>query len=214
MVSLTAIGTSACWSRSLGSEKPTMDAEERRRVLFEKIAANNQRRQREKLLSRLPTHLSQVLGGSPCIYSVEMDPILRRFVPFNRSGIGSEEFLPPHYEYAEVAWESKMLALLPRLILPRLAGKAFLLLESPRYYPDIPLFVVEFRWAAPILKDLWTYCSRGLLLAEQDLRAGVLIGTSGGYLPEDFNPKEIVCELALWPTQPEPPVGLPTECPQ
>ena len=182
-----------------------MDAEERRRLLFEKIAANNQRRQRERLLSRLPPRLSQILGGSPCIYSVEIDPILRRFVPFNRSGIGPKEFLPPHYVYAEVAWESKMLALLPRLVIPRTAGKAFLLLQSPTYCPDIPLFVVEFRWASPILQDLWAYCSSGLLLVEQDLRAGVLIGTSGGYLPEDFNPKEIVYELALWPTQPEDP---------
>src|SRR5262249_27155930 len=169
-----------------------MDAAARRRLLFEKVTANNQRRQREELLSRLPPHLSNVLGGNPCIYSVEIDPILRRFLPFNRSGVGSEGFMPPHYNFAEVAWESKMLALLPRLVVPRLAGKAFLLLKPPSgvhfegqrfYLPDVPLFVVDFQWAAPLLKDLWPYCTGGLFLVEQDLRAGVLIENYIDYLP-------------------------------
>src|SRR5260370_1211719 len=102
-----------------------MDAATRRRLLFEKVTANNQRRRREALLSRLPPRLSNVLGGSPCIYSVEIDPILRRFLPFKPSGVGSDGSVPPYYKYAEVAWESKMLGLLPRLVVPRLAGKAF-----------------------------------------------------------------------------------------
>lgn len=185
-----------------------MDAAERRRLLFEKITANNQRRKREELLSRLPPNLFRVLNGSPCVYSIEIDSILRRFLPFNRSGVGSSGFLPPHYEYAEVAWENKMLGLLPRVVVPRLTGRAFLLLQPPCvvyfegqefYLPDVPLFEVEFRWAAPLLKDLWAFCTGGLFLVEQDLRAGVLIDNYLGILPEDPNPREIVYEVALWP---------------
>src|SRR5262249_9863042 len=95
---------------------------------------------------------------------------------------------------------------------------AFLLLKPPSgvhfegqrfYLPDVPLFVVDFQWAAPLLKDLWPYCTGGLFLVEQDLRAGVLIENYIDYLPEDRNPKEIVYEVALWPTEPEAPGPCP-----
>ena len=191
-----------------------MDAAARRRHLFEKVTANNQRRRREELLSRLPPHLSNALAGSPCIYSVAIDPILRRCFPFNHSGIGSEGFVPPHYTYAEVAWESKVFGLLPRLAVPRLARKAFLLLAPPSgvhfegqgfYLPDAPLFVVDFPWAVPLLKDLWPYGTGVLGLVEEDLRAGVLISNYIGYLPADWNPKEIVYTVGLWPTETDDP---------
>jgi len=187
-----------------------MDDHERRRILFEKITANNQRRKREELLHRLPPNLSNVLGGSPCIYATEIDSILRRFLPFSQSGLGSLGIMPPHYEYAEVAWENKMFDLTPRLVIPKLAGRAFLLLKPPTgvhfegqgfYLPDVPLFVVDFQWAAPLLKDFWAYCTGGLILVEQDLRAGVLIDNYIGYLQEDLNPREIVYKVALWPVK-------------
>ena len=189
-----------------------MDATERRRLLFEKVIANNQRRKREELLSRLPPDLSHVLGGSPCIYSVEIDSVLRRFVPFNRSGVGSSGFMPPNYDYVEVGWENKMLALLPRVVVPHLAGQGFLMLDAPAgvyfeghlyYLPDVPVFLVEFRWAVALLTELWSYCIGGLFLVERDLRAGVLIDKYCGILPEDPNPSEIAYEVALWPVQPD-----------
>ncbi len=191
-----------------------MGAAERRRVLFEKITANNQRWKRDDLLHRLPPSLAGVLGDSSCIYSIEIDSILRRFLPVNPSGVGSSSFMPPHYEYAEMAWENKLLARLCRLVVPRLIGKAILLLEPPTivhfegqgfYLPDTPLFVVEFRWAAPLLTDLWTCCTGGLILVEQDLRAGVLIDNYIGYLSGDPNPREIIYEVGLWPVQPDEP---------
>ncbi len=193
-----------------------MDAAERRRLLFKKVTANSQRRKREELLNRLPPHLSGVLGDSLCIYSVEIDSILQRFLPFNQSGLGSSGFMPSHYVYAEVAWEDKMLTLLHRLVVPPFAGKAFLLLQTPAdvrfegqgfYLPDIPLFVVEFRWAVPLLKDLLAYCTGGLFLVEQDLRAGVLIDIFCGIVLEDPNPSEIAYEVALWPVQSDDPNG-------
>jgi hypothetical protein len=189
-----------------------MDAAERRRMLFDKITANNQRREREHLLRRLPPHLADVLGNSPCIYSTEIDPLLRRFLPFDRSGVGSSGFFPPHYQYAEVASDDKLLALLSRLGVPRLAGKASLLLKTPTgvffeeqglYLPEIPLFVVDFQWAAPLLNHLWACCTGGLFLVEQDLRAGLLIDNYIGYLPEDWNWREIVYTVGLWPVQPD-----------
>jgi hypothetical protein len=191
-----------------------MDAPERRRLLFEKATANNQRRRREELLRRLPPHLSNELDGSPCIYSVDIDPILRRFLPFNHEGVGSVGMAPPYYDFTEVACESKMLDLLPRLVVPRLAGKAFLLLEPPSRInfdgeefclPDVPIFVIDFRWAAPLLTDFWACCSRGLFLVEQDLQAGVLVDCYCGHLREDLNPTEIVYEVALWPSKPDAP---------
>jgi hypothetical protein len=191
-----------------------MDTAERRRILFEKITANNQWRKRDELLHRLPPSLAGVLGDSPCIYSIEIDSILRRFLPFNRSGVSSSSFMPPHYEYAEAAWENKLLARLSRLVVPRLVGKAFLLLKPPTgvhfegqdfYLPDLPLFVVEFRWAVPLLTDLWACCTGGLILVEQDLRAGVLIDNYIGYLSEDPNPREIIYEVGLWPVEPDEP---------
>lgn len=191
-----------------------MEAVERRRILFEKITANNQRRKRDELLHCLPPSLAGVLGDSPCIYSIEIDSILRRFLPFNRSGVGASSFIPAHYEYAEVAWENKLLARLSRLVVPRLVGKAFLLLKPPTgvrfegqdfYLPDLPLFVVEFRWAVPLLTDLWACCTGGLILVEQNLRAGVLIDNYIGYLLEDPNPREIIYEVGLWPVQADEP---------
>jgi hypothetical protein len=122
--------------------------------------------------------------------------------------------MPPHYEYAEAAWENKLLARLSRLVVPRLVGKAFLLLNLPTgvhfegqdfYLPDLPLFVVEFRWAVPLLTDLWACCTGGLILVEQDLRAGVLIDNYIGYLSEDPNPREIIYEVGLWPVEPDEP---------
>ncbi len=187
-----------------------MDATERRRLLFEKVTANNQRRKREELLRRLPPDLSHVLRGSTCVYSVEIDSILRRFLPFNRSGVGSSGITPPNYHYVEVGWENKMLALLPRLPVPHRAGRGFLMLDAPAgvyferqvfYLPDVPLFVVEFRWALPLLTELWSYCTGGLFLVEEDLRAGVLVDKYCGILPEDPNPNEIAYEVGLWPVQ-------------
>jgi hypothetical protein len=189
-----------------------MNDAERRKLLFEKVTANKQRRERDELLDRLPPHLSGVIGGSPCTYSVQIDSILRRFLPFNQTGLGSSGMVPPHYGYAEVAWENQVIALLPRLVVPRLAGKAFLLLKSPEevhfeghgyYLPDVPLFTVEFRWAVAHLKDLWDNGEGCLFLVEQDLVAGVLIDTFSGILPKDPNPSEVVYEVALWPDQPD-----------
>lgn len=191
-----------------------MDAADRRRLLFEKITANSQRRQREELLRLLPRHLSDVIGDSPCIYSVEIDPILRRFIPFDRAGVGPQGFIPPYYEFAEVAWEDKLLGLLSRLVVPRLAGKAFLLLKPPTlvhfegqdfYLPDFPLFVVDFRWVVPLLTDLWACCADGLILVEENLLAGVLIDKYSGYLSEDPNKREIIYEIGQWPVQPDEP---------
>lgn len=189
-----------------------MNDAERRKLIFEKVTANNQRRKREELLNKLPPHLSGVIGGSPCIYSIQIDSILRRFLPFNRTGLGSSGMAPSHYDYAELAWENQVIALLPRLVVPGLVGKAFLLLKSPDevhfegrsfYLPDVPLFTVEFRWAIANLKDLWANCEGGLFLVEQDLLAGVLIDTFSGVLPEDPNPCEVGYEVALWPDQPD-----------
>ena len=181
-----------------------MDAAARRQVLVEKAKSNHQRRQREELLNRLPPHLANILGECICIYSVEMDQVVRRFLPFNSSGIGAERVMPPQYHCVEVAWESEMFDLAARLVVPRDAGKAFLLLNpSADVRFGAPVFVVDFQWAAPLLKELWPYSTGGLFLVEQDLQAGLLIDTYIGYLSEDLNPREIVYEVALWPTAPE-----------
>ena len=180
-----------------------MDAAQRRKLLSEKLMANAeklmanaQRRNREELLGRLPAHLSTVLSVSPCIYSSAIDPILQRFLPFAEAGIGPSAFVPPDYHYAEVAWEEKMLALANRLVVPQVASPAFLWLHE-----EFPLFVVDFRWAISLLKDLWDQCDRGLFVVEKDLRAGLLIIPVIGYLPEDPCPSETLYEVAVWPAQ-------------
>jgi hypothetical protein len=187
-----------------------MDAEARQRLMFEKAVTNNQRRQREQLLSRLPVNLAHVLGDTRCIYSVDLDATLQRFLACSRSGMGTPRFMPPHDDFAEVAWEEKMLAFLSRLVIPRNSGKAFLLLQSPTSVkfdgrefcvPESPLFVVDFCWAASILVELWNYSTAGLFLIEVDIKAGALIDTSCGILPEDPNPREIGYEVGLWPAK-------------
>ena len=192
-----------------------MDATERRRLLFEKINANHQRLKREELLNRLPPHISRVLGDSRCIYSVEIDPILRQFYPFSQSGIGTSSSPPLGYKYAEVSSVPKLFHLLSHPVVPPTTEKAFFLLQPPSgvqfegrgyYMPDTPLFEVDFQWAAPLLKELWSYCRDGLLLVEHNLRAGVLIDNYIGYLP-DWNPREIIYQFAMWPAPPDEPVG-------
>ena len=67
--------------------------------------------------------------------------------------------------------------------------------------PQTPLFVVDFCWAAAILIELWNYSTDGLFLIEMEMKAGVLIDTFCGILPEDPNPREIGYEVALWPAE-------------
>jgi len=168
------------------------------RLLCEKIAANNQRRQREGLLRRLPPHLSEVLSTSPCVYAPDIDPVLRRFLPIKAEGIGlSPPTTPPGYAFTEVGWEHKALALAAQVERPT-SGQAYLLLEQPT---SLPLFRVDFRWAFPLLGDLWDACraTRVLALVEERLLTGVVIDTYCGYLPDDLGPAEVVYEVARWP---------------
>ncbi len=173
-------------------------AGDRSRLLCEKIAANNQRRQREGLLRRLPPHLSEVLSTAPCVYALDIDPVLRRFLPIKPEGVGLPPTSPPGYAFTEVGWEHKALALAAQAAPPPASGRAYLLLGQPT---SLPLFLVDFRWAFPLLGDLWDVCraTRVLALVEERLLAGTVIDSYCGYLPEDLGPAEVVYEVARWP---------------
>ena len=91
------------------------DSQVRRRRLFERIHANQQRRRREITLSRLRPELAAVLISRPCIYSPEADRVLRQVLPISPLGIGGGSKPPPGYSFTEVSRHVAALAAVENL---------------------------------------------------------------------------------------------------
>jgi hypothetical protein len=188
-------------------EALAVDAATRKRLIFEKANANAQRREREKFLEVLASEMRAFLADVECIFTPESDEVLRRFLPATAAGIGTPSRpAPSGYSFREFAWDTKVFASLHYYESIR-ETRAYLAVRPPHvvffenegfYVPELPVFVVSFRAAACMLKELWSIARRFIALVSVDLSAGIVIDSYIGYLPEDLNASEIVYEIASW----------------
>jgi hypothetical protein len=188
-------------------EAIALDSMSRKTLLFAKSNANRQRRQRELMLQTAPREIVQLLGDSSYVVTPATNAILNRFSPATADGIGTPNCrVPSGYSYSEFAWEAKALASLPKA--ERFPGKtAHLVLRSPDritfnqqfiLVPQLPIFLVDYCLALKMFDQLWTLAESSVALVAMDLSAGIVIDNYCGYLEDDFNPDEMVFEVARW----------------
>jgi hypothetical protein len=61
-----------------------------------------------------------------------------------------------------------------------------------------PVYEVRFGWVRQRIAALWEFSPQMLGVVGPDLRAGILMSNYCGYVPEDWNPDEVVFEVGLW----------------
>ncbi|MBE9103080.1 hypothetical protein [Vacuolonema iberomarrocanum] len=186
-----------------------MDFDARKRLIFFKASANNQRRTYEALLDSLESPLSEALRFARCIYTPESHDIITTFLPAIATGIGAQNNIqPPGYHYTEVAWPSEALALVQQIQGIDPATSCYLLLTLPNvirqgevgyWVSNYPLFVVDFAFAKQAIPQLWSVAEDFLAIVGCQLEFGLIIDHYSGYLEHDPNPSEIVYQVARWP---------------
>ncbi len=179
----------------------------RKRELFVKATANSQRREREKLLSALPPELAEPLANVECVFYPDSESIMRGLLPITADGIGSPNPVRPRgYNFREVGWPGKAIE---GLMSSRIEfdGSAYLLLGrtdgiwfngQENLVPQVPLLCVDFQKAKGMLEKLWPFANNEIALIAQHLRAGMVIDSYSGILPEDPNPNEITFAVVAW----------------
>ncbi|MEO1297417.1 MAG: hypothetical protein AAFW75_16870 [Cyanobacteria bacterium J06636_16] len=186
-----------------------MDSDERKRLIFFKSLTNNQRRNRETLLTLVDPALAQTLGSATCIYTPESHDIIANFLPITANGIGVRaKTRPLGYHYAEVAWPQEALKQVQQIRGVDLNTSCYLLITSPNgirqgstgyWVPKYPLFVVDFALAKRLIPQLWSVAEHFLAIIGCQLEFGMIIDHYCGYVENDVNPDEIVYEVAWWP---------------
>jgi hypothetical protein len=187
-----------------------MDSDERKCLIFLKASANNQRRNREIFLQSLTPPLAQMLGSATCVYTPESHDIISAFLPATADGIGAgSQTWPNDYHYTEVAWPDKALNLIQQVNSVDPKTNCYLMITPPTgiqqgdtgyWVPKYPLFVVDFAFAQQAVPKLWPVAGHFLAIVGCKLEFGMIIDHYCGYLENDFNPTEIVYEVAWWPT--------------
>ncbi|BDM83197.1 hypothetical protein [Acaryochloris marina] len=188
-----------------------MDSDERKRLIFLKASANKQRRNRDTFLESLAPPLSQALSSAPCVYTPESHDIISTFLPATADGIGSgSQTRPNEYHYTEVAWPDKAMNLIQQIHNVDPNTDCHLMITPPNaiqqggkgyWVPTCPLFVVDFASAQRSVPQLWPIAGHFLAIVSCKLEFGMIIDHYCGYLENDFNPTEIVYEVARWPTK-------------
>jgi hypothetical protein len=171
-----------------------MDAESRKRLLSEKLAANYQRRQRERYVADLPPDLSIYLIRRECAYSPEFDAFKEQWYPVTEHGIGRQQKMPTGYRLLIVYWPDEALALAERL------GSAHDTAEA-LFAPNLegPGFIVEFGWVREQLPILWPYSPQRIGIVRRDLLAGLVIDNyATGPADKNPNPEDVAFEVGLW----------------
>lgn len=185
-----------------------MNSSDRRHHIFLKVAANQQRRNREVLLKSLSPPLAEELGIAQCVYTPESHFAIARFLPIAASGIGSgTPTRPVDYFYTEVAYPHKVLTLIQKIdeINPNTRCYLSIDLVSSCYQgdegywiPKYPIFVVEVGWVQSVLSDLWSFANDCLAIVGCEFEFGAIVDHYCGYLENDYNSDEIVYEIAMW----------------
>jgi len=185
-----------------------MDAEARKRKLFEKAQANGQRRNREALLVALPELVSTPLAAADAVYFPEVDALIRRYLPVSEDGFGVNTVRPRSYVFREVAWPHEALALFKTSVAPpRIPKNAWLGLSHPNTFtfgdesyliPDLPVFRVDAELAVNNIDRLWNEDEAFVSLVSTDLSYGVVITAYLGFIEGIRTPRERVFEIATW----------------
>lgn len=186
-----------------------MNSDERKHLIFLKASANNQRRNCELFLESLTPQLSQKLGSVNCVYTPESHDIISTFLPATADGIGvRSQVWPDNYHYTEVAWPEQALSLIQQVQSVDPKTKCHLMINllsviqqggAGYWVPKYPLFVVDFAFAKLAIPQLWPVSGHFLAIVGCQLEFGMIIDHYCGYLENDFNPTEIVYEVARWP---------------
>lgn len=178
----------------------TVQPEERKRLLRQRLAANAQRNGRREYLKTLPQDLSSYLAEREFFLPPEHDAIAPLFW-IGPSGIGQPPFQPEGFQYHEFSWPEQILA-------AAVAVGSTHDQDAAYFWPleDNPIYLVEFGWVRQNLNELFSYVRRGFVsgfgpvvyspehlgVITTDRRAGMVISHYCGYLQEDPNPDEIV----------------------
>lgn len=180
---------------------------DRRRLLGQKLAANSQRRLREKYLAMLPGPIRADLESAA--FLCEPDSVaIRRICCVYPEGAGYEpRVVPTGYTFREFAWPDKAIAALSTYPDSHDQEPAYLLPIGVRWSPgqtvlelsgELPAFVIRFGWARHHLPALYAASQHGVGLVTEGYGAGIVISVVVGYLPDDFNPRELIFEVGTW----------------
>lgn len=159
-----------------------------------RLAANGQRRARERYLATLPGEFRQHLTAASFVCSPRLDEMKDAFY-IAASGVGVRSpFAPKGYHFHEVNWPNEILGVLGDF------GNEY---DSvPAYFKphmledDVPAFSVSFGWVRSRLDPLLQASSyHGLALLSEDRTVGIVVDH---YCASDRNPGEVVYEVAYW----------------
>ena len=186
-----------------------MNSSERRHLLFLKASANSQRRNREILLASATPSIAQMLESVSCIYIPESDPIISKFWFIRSSGIGRNKICPANYIYTEVAYPIEALNIVKPILKNINPEKSCYLLldevssicydENRGYWiTKYPIFVVKADRVQNMLENLWSIANHCFAIVSDTYDCGMVIDSYSGYLENDYNPDEIVYEVATW----------------
>ena len=165
------------------------EAEERRRLLRQKLAGNSQRNARRDYLASLPDDLSRYLSGRDFAPIREFEVVSSQFF-IMPEGVGHPPVKPVGYRFREFAWRHKVLEKAQKLDAKHDSQSAF-------FWPfeGNPIYQVEFGWVRMNLNDL---LNDRLGAITADGSAGLVVDEYCGHVQGDYNPDEVVYELAVW----------------
>lgn len=158
-------------------------------LLQAKLAANYQRNLRHEYLVSLPSGLGAFLAECSFVQSPELDVIHSVFMALP-DGSGHQAHQAKDYTFREFGWRDKVLRAAQEL-------KFRQSLEPAYFWPgyDNPIYCVPFQWVKDNLEALFLW---EIGVVAQDYSAGIVISHYCGYFQEDYNPEEVVYELASW----------------
>lgn len=185
-----------------------LDPIERKRRLFEKANSNLQRRQRESLLSSLPSDLAAYLQNCKCIYTPESHAVISQFYPAWEDGIGfQQKIIPAGYAFTKLGWVENAISMVSELSKRHDDMSAFLMLGAPGVVqfrgekilvPDKPLFYVSFGWARRECRNLLPATTQSLAFVAEDLSVGVIIDHEWAVIYDPPHPEGVGFEVAIW----------------
>ncbi len=172
-------------------KRPEETKADRTLQLQQRLQGNHQRNLRRKYLDSLPDDLCRDPSGCDFLPISEFTLISERFL-VRPEGYGRLAVKPDDYLFAEFAWRHKVLEEVQKSDGRHDSQPAF-------FWPTIegPIYRVEFGWVRSNFDRLFSFNDRAAVIAI-DSCAGMIVDEYCGYLPNDYNPDEVVYELGVW----------------
>jgi hypothetical protein len=168
-------------------------SEERNSDFQERLAANQCRKERERLLAQLPLKDAAYLAGVEFITPPESSRLLPQLVP-SAHGLGpTSPRRPPGYAYHAFSARQRVLNAVEAF--PK-EWDALPAVFCPAR--EVPFFRVEFGWARLRFASFFTRNPYAFYLATERLDAGIALDHYCGYPSEEFSADEIVYTIGLW----------------